>query len=215
MKKLIIIRHGEFDRRGLRVDDIDRILDWRGRYQVSEMAARLASLEIKPDLIVSSPARRAVETAEACAEKLGVPSESIRVDEAVYEAERVELLRFVQAWDDTDETIVLCGHHPGITDLLHHLVDSDIETLPMGAFAVVGLSAETWRTVSFKQGELLEYAAPTEKEIRHGWWWRFTFWRRQKVHKIELFAFFLIGLLLVLAVVALIVMSSADPASAW
>jgi phosphohistidine phosphatase len=215
MKKLIIIRHGEFDRRGQQVADIDRTLDWRGRHQVSEMATRLASLEIKPDLIISSPAKRAVETAEVYAAKLGVPSESIRVDEAVYEAERVEILRLLQAWDDTDETIVLCGHHPGVTDLLHHLVDSDVEDLPMGAFAVVKLSAETWRTVSFKQGELLEYAAPTEKEIRHGWWWRFTFWRRQKVHKVELIVFFLIGLLLILAAVALMVSSSADPASAW
>lgn len=212
MKTLIIVRHGSFDHTDPQIADVDRPLNRKGRSQVSKIAARFSSLQIKPDLLVSSPAKRAMETAEIFAGKAGVSSDAIQVEEDVFEAERSEILRVVHRLDDAAQTVILVGHHPGVTELLQHLVDSDVEKIGVSSVAVVELSAESWQTVSFKQGQLIEYIEPKQKEQRHGLWWRFTFWRRQQVHKVELFIVFLIGLLVILGLIGLIVRSSFDSA---
>ncbi len=212
MKTLVIVRHGAFNHSNPQIADIDRPLNHHGHHQISQTADRFVSLSIHPDLLISSPAKRAIETAEMYAKKLGVSSESIRIEEDIFEAERAEILRVVHAFDDAAQTVVLFGHHSAVTKLLHHLVDSEIEKMPLGSFVVLELSAENWHAVSFKKGRLVEYDEPREKEFHHGWWWRFTFWRRQRMQKVELFVVFLVGLLLILGVIALIVSSSTDSA---
>jgi len=212
MKTLVIVRHGAFDHSNPQIADVDHPLNHHGRHQISETADRFVSLSIRPDLLISSPAKRAIETAEIYAKKIGVSSESIRIEEDIFEAERAEILQVVHALDDATQTVVLFGHHPAVTKLLHHLADSEIEKMPLGSFVVLELSAENWRTVSFKKGRLVEYVEPKEKEKHYGWWWRFTFWRRQRMQKVELFVVFLVGLLLILGVIALIVSSSTDSA---
>ncbi len=171
MKTLIIARHGAFSHDDQQVADVNHSLSWKGRRQAAEMASQFAALQIKPDFLVSSHARRTIETAAAYAKKLGIPLESIQVEENIFEAERAEVLRLVQALDDKIDTVLLFGHHPGITLLLHHLVDSKVETISMGAFAVLELFAESWRTVSFKKGRLLEYVEPKGKGLHYGSWW--------------------------------------------
>ena len=174
MKKLILIRHAAFSHENSQMADVNCPLTRLGRRQASEMACQFAKLGLMPDLFVCSTALRARETAEIYAKTLGVPSEKIQVKDGVFEAERVELIRAVQAFDDAAETVLLVAHHPGTTLLLKHFVDSDIEKMPLGAFAVLELSAESWRMVSFKKGQILEYAAPKGKGSREGWWRRFA-----------------------------------------
>ncbi len=212
MKTLIIARHGAFDHSDPQIADVDHPLNHHGHHQASETAGHFADLSIQPDLLVSSSAKRTIETAEIYAKKLGISSESIRIEENIFEAERAEILRVVQSFDDAAQTVILFGHHPGVTKLLHHLVDGGVEKMPLDSFSVLELPIESWRMVSFKKGALLNYSQPREKELHQGWWWRFTFWRRQRMQKVELFVVFLIGLLLILGVIALIVSSSTDSA---
>ena len=212
MKTLVIVRHGAFDHSDPKIADVDRPLNHHGRHQVGRMSARLSTLQIKPDLLVSSSARRTVETAEVYAKRFEIPSDAIRIEEDIFEAERSEILRVVQAVPDSAQVVVLVGHHPGVTELLHHLTDGGVEKMSLASCAILEFSVERWRAVSFKKGKLVEYIEPKEKEKHYGLWWRFTFWRRQRMQKVELFVVFLIGLLLILGVVALIVSSSTDSA---
>jgi len=212
MKTLVIVRHGAFDHSNPQIADVDRPLNREGRCQIEEVAKQFSALNLSPDLLVSSPAKRAVETAEIYENPLNISSEAIRIEENIFEAERAEILRVVQSFDDDAQTVILFGHHPGVTKLLHHLVDSEIEKMSLASCAVLELSAESWRAVSFKKGTLVEYIEPREKEKHCGLWWRFTLWRRQRMQKVELFVVFLVGLLLILGVIALIVSSSTDSA---
>ncbi len=210
MKTLIIVRHAAFSHSNPLIADVDRPLNRQGLFQTAEMAHQFAELQMRPDLLVSSVAKRAVETAKAYAKRLDIPLESIRLEDDLFEAERADILRVVHALDDAVETVVLFGHHPGVTKLLHHLVDGGVEKMPMGAFVVLELDAKSWRTVSFKKGMLLRHAAPKEKEAQYGWWWQCTFWYRQRIQKVELFLVFLISLLVILGVVFLIIHFGTD-----
>lgn len=212
MKTLIIVRHGAFSHDSPTVPDIGHPLNRRGRREAAEAAERFAELNIMPDLILTSPACRAEQTTKIYEKRLKLPPKNLRVERQIFEAEKAEILRIVHRLNDARDVVMLVGHNPGMTDLLHHLVDSDIEKMPSSSFAVVELAVDSWLQVSFKHSKLIHYYAPEVKEVRLGWWRRFTFWRRQREQKVELFVVFLIGLLLILGIIALIVTNSIDPA---
>ena len=82
MKKLTIIRHGKAQPRDpANIPDVERKLEERGRKDALRVGKFYAGMA--PDLIVSSPAVRAMETAELFAEGAG-NSNSIQEDDLIY-----------------------------------------------------------------------------------------------------------------------------------
>eukprot|EP01127_Copromyxa_protea_P004983 TRINITY_DN14796_c0_g1_i1.p1 TRINITY_DN14796_c0_g1~~TRINITY_DN14796_c0_g1_i1.p1 ORF type:complete len:206 (+),score=60.31 TRINITY_DN14796_c0_g1_i1:30-647(+) len=83
MKKVYLVRHGESEHNAIcgtpEVDEdndpflFDSCLSKLGREQVADLTARVKASELKPDLIVSSPLSRALETAQAFSHFTGVP----------------------------------------------------------------------------------------------------------------------------------------------
>ena len=70
MKTLFLVRHAKSSRNDAAMPDKDRPLNDRGKRDAPKMGERLAKRDVKPDLILSSPARRALRTAEIIAKKL-------------------------------------------------------------------------------------------------------------------------------------------------
>jgi phosphohistidine phosphatase len=67
MKTIIIIRHAKSSWSDLRLDDFDRPLNKRGKRNAPFMGQKLKEKKIMPDIILSSPAKRARKTAIAIA----------------------------------------------------------------------------------------------------------------------------------------------------
>lgn len=170
MKTLVIVRHGAFDHDDPQIADVNRPLSRKGKKHVATAADRFSALQIKPDLLISSPAKRSVETAIVFADKLEISPDSIQIENRIFEAERGEILQVIRALDSSVEAVVLFGHHPSVTDLLHHLTDSEIAKIQLGAFAVLEFHCDSWGEVSFKRGNMREYVDPEEKKQRHGLW---------------------------------------------
>jgi hypothetical protein len=84
MKTLFLIRHAKSSWDDTALPDKDRPLDDRGRRDAPKMGKRLAKRDVKPDLILSSPARRALTTAEVIAKKLDYKLKDIVVDDRLY-----------------------------------------------------------------------------------------------------------------------------------
>ena len=78
MKTLFLIRHAKSSWDDTALPDKDRPLDDRGRRDAPKMGKRLAKRDVKPDLILSSPARRALTTAEVIAKKLDLQAQGYR-----------------------------------------------------------------------------------------------------------------------------------------
>src|SRR2546430_10269701 len=70
MKTLFLIRHAKSSWDDTALTDKDRPLGDRGRRDAPKMGKRLTKRDVKPDLILSSPATRALTTAEIIAKKL-------------------------------------------------------------------------------------------------------------------------------------------------
>ena len=72
-KQLVLVRHGKSDWAVGGTPDFDRPLNHRGNKNAPEMAERIGKRDLIPDLLVSSPAKRAITTAKHFSETWNIP----------------------------------------------------------------------------------------------------------------------------------------------
>ena len=126
--------------------DKDRPLDDRGRRDAPKMGKRLAKRDVKPDLILSSPAMRALTTAEIIAKKLDYKLKDIVVDDRLYAGGADDLLNVIHELGDKVERVMLFGHNPEFTELAHRL-SSEITHMPTCAIAEFTFNAKSWSNI--------------------------------------------------------------------
>jgi phosphohistidine phosphatase len=146
MKTLFLVRHAKSSRDDPALSDKERPLNDRGMRDAVRMGERLARQGVKPDLIVSSPARRALATAEIIARKLDYKVKDIVVDERLYAAALDDLLEVIQEFGDKPNRVMLFGHNPEMTELAHRL-SSKIAAMPTCAVAEFSFDTKSWSNV--------------------------------------------------------------------
>jgi phosphohistidine phosphatase len=146
MKMLFLIRHAKSSWDGTALPDKDRPLDDRGRRDAPKTGDRLAKRDVKPDLILSSPAMRALKTAEIIAKKLDYRRRDIVVDDRLYAVEADNLLDVIHKLGDKLERVLLFGHNPELTELAHRL-SSKITHMPTCAVAEFTFDAKSWSRI--------------------------------------------------------------------
>jgi phosphohistidine phosphatase len=146
MKTLFLIRHAKSSWDDTALPDKDRPLNDRGRRDAPTMGERLAKRDVKPDLILSSPAMRALKTAEIIAKKLDYRRRDIVVDDRLYAVEADNLLDVIHKLGDKLERVLLFGHNPELTELAHRL-SSKITHMPTCAVAEFTFDAKSWSRI--------------------------------------------------------------------
>jgi phosphohistidine phosphatase len=146
VKTLILVRHAKSSWKHPDLPDRLRPLNKRGQRDAPMMGERLAKREIEPDLIVSSPATRAILTAETIAREIDYPEEDIRADERLYGASSFELIKIIQELGDHLDHVMLLGHNPGLTDLANDL-GCDIDNIPTCGVVELEFDIDSWATV--------------------------------------------------------------------
>jgi phosphohistidine phosphatase len=146
MKTLFLIRHAKSSWDNTALTDKDRPLNHRGEREARTMGKRLAKRDVRPDLILSSPAARALTTAEIIAKKLDYKRKKIVVDDRLYAVEADDLLDVIRKVDDGAERVMLVGHNPELTELAHRL-SGKITHLPTCAVAEFTFDAKSWSRI--------------------------------------------------------------------
>lgn len=119
--RLILVRHGIADTPGQRVvSDADRALTPRGRKRTEAAARGLRVLGCAPDRIVTSPLRRAVETAEIIAAVLDPPPSVMTADPWAPDTPLPSVLSWLKTVEESEMLIV--GHMPSLGALTSILV---------------------------------------------------------------------------------------------
>ena len=161
-KQLLLVRHAKSDWGDVDLADFDRPLNKRGKENAPEMAERLLSRGFKFDLMVSSPAKRALRTARYFAEAYQITE--ISTIKAIYEANTSTLLSIVNNFDDGAEIVVLFGHNPGLTDLANQLCDGDIYNIPTSGIVLISFPFDSWEMVSRGTGDLIFFDYPKNSD---------------------------------------------------
>jgi phosphohistidine phosphatase len=160
MKKLYLVRHAKSDRNIPGMPDFERPLNSRGRMDAPIMGDLLKGMKAIPDMIISSPATRALATARIIAEHMGYPLKKIIIEEEIYEAWRENLVDVIMRAPDTADAVMLIGHNPGLQLLADFLTDFNYENIPTCGVAGIELNIENWKDISQKCGRLLFFEYP-------------------------------------------------------
>ena len=143
MKTLYLLRHAKSSWQDASLPDRDRPLEARGERDAAKMSKRWSQQHEKPDLIMSSPAARALATAKVVAQGLDYKAKNIAVDERLYAATQDSLLLVIEALDHKLERVMLVGHNPGFEELAHRF-DCAISHMPTCALAEFRFEAKSW-----------------------------------------------------------------------
>ncbi len=146
MKTLFLVRHAKSSRDDPTLPDKDRPLNERGMRDASRVGEQLAKRGAKPDLILSSSARRALTTAETVAKKLDYRRKDIVVEDRLYAATPDDLLAVVHELDDKAKRVMLFGHNPELTELAHRL-SGKITDMATCAVAEFTFDAKSWANI--------------------------------------------------------------------
>ena len=140
--------------------DFDRPLNARGKRDAPFMGERLKKARIKPDLIVSSPANRAITTAEIIAEIIGFPISDIVTRRSIYDGDAGVLLRLIQNLGSSITNAMLIGHNPEITSVASYLTNYPVSNIPTCGIFAVDFDIESWTEVSEGTGKLIFFDFP-------------------------------------------------------
>jgi phosphohistidine phosphatase len=163
-----LLRHAKSSWDEPHLPDRLRPLAPRGVRAVGAVARHLRAAAVAPDLVLCSPARRAVQTWAGVAP--GVPPDTaVEIDEAIYHAEGDELLARLRGVPSGIGSVLLVGHNPGLQDLAVDLVGSGdpglrerlVTKFPTGALATLEAPG-AWHDLRWGAASLLAFVVPRE-----------------------------------------------------
>jgi phosphohistidine phosphatase len=155
MKTLCIIRHAQADSTQ---PDLERSLTRIGQHQAHWVAQQLKQEKIIPDAIFSSPATRALQTAQIVSADLDWVHQ-IQTDPIIYSGDQTEILALIQSFDTHWKKVFLFGHNPHASNLINLLCQKPVE-LKNCSIAVITFK-NAWQEI--KDTVLSQFLTPPEK----------------------------------------------------
>ena len=161
MKILTLLRHAKSSWDDAGLADHDRSLAKRGYHDAPRMGRRLAELGLEPDLLLTSSALRARQTAELVEPKLRNDRLTVAVDPNLYLASPGELLHVLQQTAASIDCLVMVGHNPGLTQLANMLLPTlNLDNLPTAGAVAIECDVENWAQLDAAARKLLFYEYP-------------------------------------------------------
>jgi phosphohistidine phosphatase len=158
MKTLLLLRHAKSVKNDGTLVDFERSLNDRGKDDAKLIGTFLGDQKLAPDLILSSPAKRARTTTELVL-KAADWNCTPQFDERIYEASLYRLLNVVSEIDSSNKVVMLVGHNPGFEELLAALTDES-PGLPTCAAASIDLKVNDWGKAGVHAGKLKWLVTP-------------------------------------------------------
>ncbi|MFH1445899.1 MAG: histidine phosphatase family protein [Chloroflexota bacterium] len=161
MKTLLLMRHGKSSWKDKTLEDKQRPLKKRGQRDCEYIGHVLLENELVPQLILSSTAVRASQSAEVVS-KICAIKDGINYLDSFYMGEPEEFLESLKELPDSLERVMIVAHNPGLEALMQ-IVDGKIDALPTASMAYLVLGLDKWADISFDStGELIGFWKPSE-----------------------------------------------------
>ena len=160
MKTLFVLRHAKSSWENTDLSDFVRPLNERGLKAAPLMGDVMKKNNFQPEIILSSPAKRAEQTAALIKQTAGIGG-AIQFDQRIYEASPARLLEVISEQNEKIKSILLVGHNPGLEGLLKFLTGQP-QPMPTAALAVVDLKTDKWSEANSSNGNLRILIRPKE-----------------------------------------------------
>ena len=154
MKTIVLIRHGksswEYD-----VSDKERPLKKRGISDATIISKSFANLQFIPDLVVSSPANRALSTCKIFLQNLNISDKVLKISDEIYDFGGQDVIDFIRSLDDNYASVMLFGHNHAFTAIANLFGDQYIDNLPTSGLVMMTFNANTWKEIDSGKTEHL------------------------------------------------------------
>lgn len=155
------MRHSKSCWEDIFLSDFERPLNKRGKNDAPFMGKKLYNRNVFPNVILSSPAKRAKATAKIVGSELGkYTKENLLFVDEIYEATVETLLKIISKQDDKIESLLLFGHNPSFTELANQLSDYHIYNIPTSGVVGISFKVNSWKKILNKKGEILFFDYP-------------------------------------------------------
>ncbi len=155
MKTVVLIRHAKSSWDNPTLDDFDRPLNARGQRDAPAMAHHLSKEGFAEGRWISSPAKRALTTAQLMAKTLGRPADTLETDSRLYHAWTDTLLDIIREQPAAVDRLLLFAHNPGLTEMAHRLTQVRLDNLPTCGIFVVSFPISDWRAAAYGKGNFV------------------------------------------------------------
>ena len=149
MKKILVMRHAKSSWKDHNIPDHDRPLKNRGEKDAEKMGKLLKEKDLVPDLILSSTAERAKQTAKIVRNTCKCKKDIIYLKE-LYMAEPSNIMQAIIQHANDAKTIMVVGHNPGMEAFVQILTDK-VETLPTASVAYLIAKITKWKDLAGKE----------------------------------------------------------------
>ncbi len=164
MKQLILVRHAKSSHQSNLLHDIERPLNRRGERDAPGMARRLVARGTRAELLISSPAERALTTARLFAEVFNYAAADITVDDRLYAGNAADIARIVHDLDDAVDRVMLFGHNPDVTDFVNSFEDVAILNVPTCGVVELTFNVAGWKDVERGDRARIQFSYPKDDE---------------------------------------------------
>ena len=145
LRNLSFVRHAKSSWDDLSLADIQRPLNHRGIRDAPRMAAKMVELGNVADVIITSPAKRALTTAKYFADAMNVSEDAFFIVDDLYEASVQDVINVVQSVADSVRSVYVFGHNPTMTFLANSFAGVDIDNVPTCGILQAKTMVSSWR----------------------------------------------------------------------
>ncbi len=164
-RTVVIIRHAKSSWANPLQSDFERPLNERGEKDAPMMGERLKKLNVVPELIVASTAKRAKLTAKKIAKAVGYNEDKIQWEEKLYHCIPQVFEEILYEVDDKIASVFIVAHNPGITSFANQLSSSfSIDNMPTCGIVVAKMEAKHWSDFNSVDKKVYLFEYP-KKEI--------------------------------------------------
>ena len=168
MKNIFLIRHAKSSWDDPDKDDFERVLNSRGEKDAPKMGKHLKDRRLTPDVVLTSPAKRAFDTCKVITKILDFDPKKIISDHRLYHASEDTLFNIIRELKDHPkddaENILLFGHNPGLTDFANRLMNGAIENIPTSGIVSITLHIKKWSDAQWGCGEMMFFDFPKSQK---------------------------------------------------
>ncbi|WP_041957692.1 SixA phosphatase family protein [Sulfurospirillum arsenophilum] len=160
MKKIYFIRHAKSSWKDETLDDFERPLNGRGKRDVAFMGKRLKMFGVMPDIIYTSPAKRAEKTTKEIAKEIDYDKKKIKSIDTLYEGSYESYLELIHSTDDKHAAIFIIAHNPTITEVGERLSGAILSNIPTCAIVCISFDVESFKEITEESGHILFFDYP-------------------------------------------------------
>ncbi len=162
MKTIFLIRHAKSSWDNPAMRDFERPLNERGLRDAPFMADVLKKTGAEPDLIVTSPAKRAATTAGFFGRAFGINEADFQVEQTIYAAEPRDISDIIAGLPESVETVLIFGHNPTFTDVANGFSKKWIENVPTCGIVRIEGAVEKWAEFSSENASVTAVFFPKQ-----------------------------------------------------